>query len=382
MNTSSISNNKTAVFVANRAFALTNSRKSLIRQFIKSDWKVAVVIAEPDEYANQLSELGATVELAPFYRGGFHIHQDLAAIAALIRIYRHYLPTIVHHFNAKPIIFGNLAARFSPDTVSVNTITGLGHAFAEGKFIRMLAALGYQTSLSKGITIFQNSDDLRLFTDHGWVRSDQTRLVLGSGVNTDCFHPRAFRRNSNDPIRILMVARLLWQKGIREYVEAARIVHEKYPSVRFDLAGEWDTVHPDAVDKTWLEDAINDGAIQYLGFISDIAERLRISRIFVLPSYYREGMPRVVLEASASGLPVITTDAPGCREAIVDGKTGILIPPKDSIALAKALTQLLNDPKKRNQMGKAGRELMKEQFDIRAITRQYLSIYRDLGIDI
>lgn len=381
MTTASASKARIAVFVSNRAFALTNSRELLINHFLESGWKVFIAVTEKDAHANRLFELGAAIKTVPFDRGGIRIGRDLASLTTLMQLYRDQRPAFVHHFNAKPIIFGNLAALLDPGIVSVNTITGLGHAFVEGQFIRKLAGLGYRISLSKGVTIFQNSDDMHLFLERGWVKPDRARLVLGAGVDTERFFPSNPGSKEADSQRVLMVARLLWQKGVREYVDAARIVRKQYPNVRFELAGELDPVHPDAIDRQWLEAATSDGTIEYLGFVGDVPDRLRTSTLAVLPSY-REGMPRVVLEASASGIPVITTDTAGCREAVLDGETGILIPPRDSAALADAVIQLLSNPAKRRQMGLAGREWVEKQFDIRAVVRQYLAIYREFEIEV
>jgi glycosyltransferase involved in cell wall biosynthesis len=176
-----------------------------------------------------------------------------------------------------------------------------------------------------------------------------------------------------------MATRLLWQKGVREYVEAAQIVRKEFPSARFDLAGEWDPMHPDAVDQEWVMQAVQQGNINFLGYLHDLPEQLRFTNLFVFPSSYREGVPRVLLEAAASGVAVVATDAPGCREAVIPGETGILVPPQDSQALAEAILQLLRRPDQLRQMGQTGRQMAIAQFDIQAITEKYFSLYQELG---
>jgi len=368
------------VFTAIRGFALASSRMRLIQHFLDCGWRVVAATAE-DDYAHRLAEAGAVVEPVPFRRGGLAPVADARAIWRLLRVYRRYRPSLIHHFQAKPILFGNLVARMFPAARVVNTITGLGHAFVAGGLARHLAAAGYGLFLSRSeATIFQNPDDWQLSLDEDWLPADKAHVIVSSGVDLDSFRPRDVEPNGSAR-RVLMVGRLLWEKGVKEFVTAARQVKGQFPHVRFQLAGEWDPIHPDAVNRSWIESAVADGCIEFLGYLDDMPRQLRRSDLFVLPSY-REGAPRVVLEAAASGLPVITTDVPGCRETVLDGETGFLIPPKDSEALAGALSRLLSDSTLRRQMGAAAREHAERKFDVHLITERYLSVYRDLGIEI
>jgi glycosyltransferase involved in cell wall biosynthesis len=161
----------------------------------------------------------------------------------------------------------------------------------------------------------------------------------------------------------------------------AEALKEAYPEAQFYLAGEWDEAHPDGIPKEWIQSSVSRGSIKFLGYLEKMPEELRRADIFVLPSY-REGLPRVLLEASASGLPVITTDTPGCRDAVLDGVTGILIPPRDHQALAEAIRKLIESPNLRKQMGQQGRGLIEDRHDIKAITGQYLDLYASLGVGI
>ena len=368
------------VFVANRGYALTSSRIYLIRRFLAQGWRV-VVATSRDHHAQQLELEGATLETAIFQRGGLFIYSDLQALQSLVRIYRKYRPRLIHHFHAKPIILGTLAARWINGAKVVNTITGLGHAFISGGLSQWLAEMGYRQMLSRStMTIFQNSDDLQLFMQKGWVTSRNSGLIISSGVDTERFRPLGAGRHELP--RVLMATRLLWEKGIREFVEAAQIIKRENPSVRFQLAGEWDLEHPNSVDPKWVESVAHTGTIEFLGYLTNLEEELPWIDIFVLPSYYREGMPRVLLEAAACGIPVVTTDAPGCREAVVDGETGFLVPPRDGIALARSISTLLCNPPLCQRMGIAGRQRVLEKFDIRRITEQYLNTYHSIGIKI
>ncbi|NEQ64709.1 MAG: glycosyltransferase family 4 protein [Symploca sp. SIO2D2] len=381
INLNHISIENCVVFVANRGFSLINSRLLLMQWFLSSGWKV-VAVTSKDDFVEKLSSLGVIWEEAWFDRGGLSLLQDIQATLTLAQIYRKYQPCLIHHFNAKPILLGNLATFCINRVKVVNTLTGLGHAFIHGGLTRFLAATGYQLLLSKGdATIFQNNDDRELFLKEGWIPEDKAKLIVSSGVDTKRFAPNYTQHNNEAP-QVLMVARLLWQKGVREFVEAARIVKQRYPHVCFNLAGEWDLVHPDSVDQAWIQETVKQEMINFLGYLKNIEEHLCSTSIFVLPSFYREGVPRVLLEAAACGVPVVTVDVPGCREAVVEGITGKLVPPRNSQALADAIAELLISPSLRIQMGKAGRQRIENNFDIRMITEKQINIYREIGVNI
>jgi glycosyltransferase involved in cell wall biosynthesis len=373
--------NPCVIFVANRGFGLTNSRLALVQHFVSSGWRVVAATAG-DAYAAQLSAMGVTVEPVSFHRGGPAPFLDAQTLLVLTRIYRRRRPALIHHFNAKPIILGTLAAGFAGCGNVVNTITGLGHSFIQNGPTYQLAAAGYNLLLSRSTaTIFQNPDDQRLFVQRGWIPAHRARLIISSGVDSVHFRPAAASGPPAGSPRVLMAARLLWQKGVGEFIEAAEVVKEKYPAACFELAGEWDPVHPDAVDERWIQSAADSGIIEFLGYLSAMQQQLPARDIFVLPSY-REGAPRVLLEAAACGLPVVTTDVPGCRDVVVEGVTGLVTPPRDSQALAGAIMKLLQNPELRRQMGRAGRERVEAEFDIRAITGKYLALYREVGIAV
>ena len=371
------------IYVANRGFALAGSRLPLIRTFLEQDWRVIVATAA-DEYAHALEKEGAELEEVKFSRGGMGFFADLAAYNRLKKIYERYCPRLIHHFHAKPVILGSLAARHLPEQeVSVvNTITGLGYAFSRNGVNRWIAGRGYKLAMPfSTVTIFQNSDDRQLFLDNGWLDKRLTRLIISSGVNIDRYR-QVERKRPRNPITILMVARLLWQKGIREYVEAARLVKSRFPDCRFQLAGEVDALHPDAVTEHDLEKINADAAIDFLGFLPKIEDALMKADIFVYPSYYREGVPRVVLEASACGLPTIAADVPGTREAVIGNKTGYLVKPENMDALVDGISKLVENAELREKMGKQARKMAKERFDINVIVDEQLDVYRSIGVNI
>jgi glycosyltransferase involved in cell wall biosynthesis len=367
------------VFVANRGLALKGSRLLLIQHFLSLGWQV-VAATTRDDYAEQLLSAGVIVEPVIFYRSWFSPWQDIRALHALIKIYRKYRPCLTHHFNDKPIVFGNLSAHFVGGAKVVNNMEGLGYAFVRRGIRLHMAVTSFRLMLPRSdATIFLNPDDRKLFLENGWIPESKACLIVSTGVDTQRFCPGLAPRHK--ATRVLMATRLLWQKGIREFVEAAEIVKRERPTVRFQLAGEWDSVHPDAVDQEWIHAKVNRGSIEFLGYLNNMADQLRDIDIFVLPSY-REGVPRVLLEAAACGVPIVTTDAPGCRETVVDGETGRVVPPRDSTALAEAITELLTDPSLRHRMGQAGRRLVEKEFDAQIIAQKYLDVYHDIGIDV
>lgn len=373
-----------AILAANRGYALASSRRLLVEALLEQGWRVVLATAA-DAHARELVSLGA--ELAPvvFARSGAAPRADLAAFRALRALVERLEPRLVHCFHAKPVILGGLAAASSGASV-VHTITGLGQAFVRpglaGALTRRLAALGYGSVLPRAAAvIFQNPDDRELFLDRGWVSGERSHLVRGSGVDLERFAPPPEQRRERDDAapRVLMAARLLWPKGVREFVDAARQLRATRPGARFQIAGELDPEHAEAVPEAWLREREREGTIELLGYREDLERVLAAADVFALPSYYREGVPRVALEAAACALPVVAADAPGSRETVVDGETGRLVPPRDANALAAGLAELLDDPALARRMGRAGRRRVEREFDLRALTVEQLALYRRAG---
>ena len=262
----------------------------------------------------------------------------------------------------------------------MNSITGLGHAFVVGGLSARLAAVGYRTALRHcDIVIFQNRDDRELFLEKRWVVGEQARLIASSGVDTERFGCVDRAGRDRQTPKVVMLGRLLRQKGIPEFVEVARRVRRRWPEARFLLAGEPDADHPDAVDAAWLSGQQD---IEYLGRLSDVMPLLAEADLLLFPSFYREGVPRVVLEAAATGLPAVAFDVPGVREAIRDKETGYLVPARNLEALTDRVTSLLEDVSRRLRMGRAARALAESAFDARIIEGQHLQVYRSLGLPV
>ena len=370
-----------AIFSANRGYALTSSRASLIQRFLDHGWIVVLATAD-DEESRSLAELGAQLEPVVFNRGGLSPVADWKAYRRLRAIYDRWQPSLIQHFHAKPVIFGTLAARKAlGNSVRIfNAITGLGHAFITGGLGARLAGWGYSASMRRGdVAIFQNRDDRQLFLDRGWVNDEQARLIASSGVDVERFSVADRSDREGQAPVVVMLGRLLNQKGIPEFVEVARRIRQRWPEARFLLAGEEDLVHPDAVTADWIH---GQGSVEYLGRLSDVGPLLAQADLLLFPSYYREGTPRVVLEAAATGLPTVGFDVPGVREAVRDGETGFLAPDRDVDALTERVSRLLGDGSQRLAMGKAARQMVETEFDMRAVEQQYLAVYRELGAEV
>ena len=369
------------VFAANRGYALTSSRTLLIQNFLSAGWHVVLATAN-DAESQSLCEMGAHLEPVVFNRSGFSPWTDTKAYQRLRAIYTKWRPALVQHFHAKPVILGSLAARraLGDGVRVVNAITGLGHAFITGGVTSRLAGMGYGLARSStDRTIFQNSDDRALFVQRDWVDEDRARLIPGSGVDVERFAlADRYDRDGRSPV-VVMLGRLLRQKGIPEFVEVARRVKQEWPGATFFLAGEEDPVHPDAVTGQWVREQ---QSVEYLGRLADVGPLLAQADLLLFPSYYREGLPRVILEVAASGLPTVAFDVPGVREAVREGETGYLVPLLDVDGLTDAVKTLLEDEEKRLRMGRAARDMVEKDFDIRTVKERYLDVYRELGVDI
>lgn len=366
----------TAVFVANRSFGLVNSRAQLMVRLRDYGWRV-VAATSPGDWCGWLEAQGIEVAPVPFQRGGVSAG-DALSFRRLWDLYREIRPRLVHHFNAKPMTYGGLAARGLKGTRVVSTVTGLGYGFEAGRVEGLGARMAYGMAMRRAdAVIFQNMGDRELFLDRGWVCEGRARLIVSSGVELG-----RFSKPTGDPginSAVLMAARLLWGKGVGEFVEAARILRRRGHEGPFVLGGEWETDHPDGVQRGFIEEAEREGTIRFTGYIQDMPEALAGSGVFVAPSYYREGVPRVVLEAAASGRAVVAADASGAREVIRDGETGLLVPPRDATELADAIETMLRSPERRRVMGEAAHREAVAHFGLDAVTEQQLEVYREIG---
>lgn len=317
----------------------------------------------------------------PLTRSGKNPLSELRSLISLWRVMRTVRPSIVHLVTVKPVLYGGLAARVARVPAMVSAISGLGTLFVDGDgrvgWLRGLVQVFYRLALShrNSVVIFQNADDRQVLESIGALRPEQSRLIRGAGVTLQDYP--FLPEPEEGPVVVTMAARLLADKGAREFVEAARILADRGVPVEFRLIGDPDPGNPATVTAHQLVEWGTVPNLRLLGFRSDIAGQYAQSHIVCLPSY-REGLPKSLVEAAACGRAVVTTDVPGCRDAIEPGKSGMLVPARDAAALADAIQYVAEHPDTRRAMGVAGRRLAEREFAIDKIVAQHLAIYEEL----
>lgn len=323
-----------------------------------------------------LQQRGVGLEEVPLKRTGTSPVHDLGFLLALVGAMRRHRPTVLLPYTIKPVIYSTLAGWFTRVPRRFALVTGLGYAFTSnrrGLLQRLVIAL-YRMALARSHKVFfQNPDDEMYFRQTAILPLSVPSVILnGSGVDLGKYTMQPIPDAS--PV-FLMIGRLLGDKGVREYVEAARYVKACVPAVRFLLAG-WIDSNPDAISQNELDAWVADGSIEFLGKLADVRPVIEGASVYVLPSY-REGTPRTVLEAMAMGRPIITTDAPGCRETVVDGDNGFLVPVQSADALVEAMMKFIEDPSLATRMGKRSREIAEEKYDVHKVNAVML---REMGI--
>lgn len=365
------------VVAANDSWNIVNYRAGLIRALQSAGFEVTV-LAPDGPHRGAIESMGAAFRVVPMSPRGTSPTQDLGVVAKYVKVLREIRPAAFLGFTAKPNIYGSIAARICGVPV-INNISGLGSVFTRQSLLTRLVAALYKIALRRSVTVFfQNRDDQALFERMGLVRPDQGGLLPGSGVDVAHFAPRC-RAERSGPFTFLLAARLLWDKGVAEYVEATRRL--KSPSVRFRILGLIEPPGVSAVSPEKLSEWETAGLVEYLGSADDVRPVLAEADCVVLPSYYREGVPRVLLEASSMAIPVITTDAPGCRQAVDDGVTGFLCEPRSVTSLVAAMEQMMQlSPKAQAVMGSAARKKMEREFREEIVHRAYLEALARVGI--
>lgn len=317
---------------------------------------------------NQLSKIGVDYRDINIDRTSMSPIQAIRSIRDLVTLFRQTKPDAFLGYTIKPVLYGSIAARIARVPNIYSIITGLGYAFSnsgiKARVIGILVKLLYKVALRYNRKVFfQNPDNLHVFSSNGLLKSDeQAVLINGSGVDLDLFRLTPY----NTEMSFLLIARLISEKGIYEYVEAAKIIKKKYPKIIFSLVGYIDKKNPSAISKQELNTWIESGAIDFQGLLKDVRPAIEKCAVYVLPSY-SEGTPRTVLEAMAMGRPIITTDAPGCRETVQHGVNGFLVPTRDVPALVEAIEFYIKNPAEVNRMGMASRGIAEEKYDVHKV---------------
>ena len=364
-----------AILFANTDWYLYNFRLAYATFLREKGWDV-VFMSPTGEYAEKLEQAGFRHIPFEISRKGINPLQENEMIQRIKKIYEDEKPDLVHHFTIKCVIYGSLAAQEQGIKAIVNSITGLGYMFLSNKpHVRMLREVVkslYKRALRGTQVIFENPDDRNFFMEMGLVEESSSHIVLGTGIDTEKFTPEP--PPNSVPLTILP-ARMIWDKGVGEFVEAARMIHESGVKARFALIGNNDTGNPTCIPFDQLSRWQKEGNVEWWGWQDDVQTVISMSHIVCLPSY-REGLPKILLEAASCGRPIVATDVPGCREVVEEGMNGYLVPAKNANALKDALLKLIEDPEKRIEMGNASRELAIEKFSNQIINDKIYSVYQ------
>jgi len=310
---------------------------------------------------------------------------ELGLIVRLARLYRRIRPDLIHHITLRCVLYGSIAACFHRQAAVVNGVTGLGYLFSsDDTTVRLLrtAVLSVLYLVTRGRRpwwIFQNPDDKQLFARWGIIDEGNARVILGSGVDMQRFHvaSNGHEAPEDQPPVAIFPARMLWSKGAGVFVEAAQLLDERRTPVRMTLVGDTDPDNPEAIPSAKLHAWDERGIVEWWGYQDNMPEVFSRADIVCLPSMYREGVPKVLIEAASCGRPIVTTDAPGCREIVRDGWNGYLVPTGNAKAVADALSVLIQNPEERVEMGRNGRRLVNDRFSIEHVTESTIDLYNE-----
>jgi glycosyltransferase involved in cell wall biosynthesis len=368
------------LYVVNHAGFFLSHRLSLAQAAQAAGYDVHIATPAAIETETIRAE-GFPHHPVPLSRRGVRVWEEALTLRHLYRLYRTLNPDLVHHVTIKPVLYGGMMARLAHVPAAVYSVTGLGHVFvANGLKVRLLrqgVKLAYRLALGhpNARVIFQNPDDRALFVKNHLVDESKAVLIKGAGVNMSLFSPCP-ETETETPL-VLFASRMLWSKGVGEFVEAARRLREAGVTARFVLVGDVDPDNPASVPAARLEAWRDGGAVEWWGHRNDMAAVFAQSHLVCVPSY-GEGVPKVLIEAAACGRAIVTADVPGCREIVRHGENGLLAPVRDAGALAERLRQLIEDPALRRRMGVRSRSIAEAEFSLEQVVRETLAVYREL----
>ena len=342
----------------------------------KSNGFEVIVLAPPSPLQNEIQSMGFRFVPIELSRKGINPFKEIQTVLQFKKLFQKIKPDVLHAFTIKPVVYGLLATYLQDIPKKIVTITGLGYLFInqslKGKLLRWIAGLLYRLALRKADkVIFQNQDDQKLFIEKGWVKTDNSLVIPGTGVDTEKFSPKPAPK---EPCTFVFPARFLSDKGIYELMMATEILHQKELNFKVRLCGKLDPGNPASLTQHELNDFLEKPEVQLVGFVKDMSKEFLQGRVAVLPSY-REGLSLALIEAASSGLMIITTDAPGCRDVVENEKNGILVPVGHAQKLAEAMEKAIENLALRLSMGQASRAKALESFEKAKVTGMNLAIY-------
>lgn len=372
------------IFFANTTWYLYNFRLATIQRLL-GDGHEVLVVSPPGKFGKRLVEHGCRWIPLAMERASLNPLRELATLGRLVGVLRRERPDIVHGFTLKCAIYGTIAARIARVPAMVSAVSGMGFVFTsnalKARILRPLvkALLRFALHGERSLLVLQNHDDALAFAQAGLVAPERIRIILGSGVNTFRFHPSNRTTHRYERLRVLLAARLLQEKGVREFIEAAAILRQQDRDIEFLLAGTPDPGNPHSISRAELRRWTEAGLVQCLGHVNDMPALLGSVHVLALPSYYREGVPKSLIEGAATGLALITTNQPGCREVVTqDGVDGLWVEPRSAQALAACIARLDDDRDWLAQLGDRAREQALKKFDERLVIQQTLEVYAEL----
>lgn len=372
--------NRRLLFVINDLDFFVSHRLPIATAARALGMKVDVAAAD-GVAASRLRAEGLMVHAVPITRSGINPFQELKTLWRLYRLFRHLQPDLIHTVTIKAVLYGGIAARLAGARAVVSAIPGLGHVFVRSGLFsslwRRLVLIGYRLALRqhRGSVIFQNPENRETLIRAGVIPQSDTVLIRGAGVDMNLFRPAPER---SGPIVIVLAARLLWSKGVGDFVAAARQLVADGVTARFVLVGAADAGNPSSISQQTLRMWHEQGVVEWWGMRSDMDNVFANCHIVCLPTVYGEGVPKVLIEAAASGRPIVATDVPGCREVVHDERNGLLVPPSQVTELVRALKRLIENPALRQEMGRKGRELVEREFSVERVVEETLRLYRGL----
>ena len=369
------------LFLVTEDWYFCSHRLALGRAAVQAGYDVTVA-TRVRGHASDITEAGMAVVALPWSRRSTRPWNELRTLASLYKLYRSFRPDVVHHVALKPVLYGSLVARIAGTRRVINAVAGFGYSFVASG-VRAAAARRVLDTTFRVLcnrtgskVLVQNPDDERVLVEDGMVGAGRVVVIPGSGVDTGRFAPGPDEARDGN-VRVTLVSRMLWSKGVGEFVDAARILRRKGVEFEAVLVGSPDPENPQAIPEETLRGWRDEGVVDWLGHDDDVPSVWARSHVAVLPSH-REGLPKTLLEAAACGVPMVATDVPGCREVVVDGRNGLLVPARDASALADAIERLVTEPAVRREMGRVARADAVAKFSEPVVIERMLALYRSM----
>ncbi len=364
------------ILFANTDWYLFNYRLPLA-EALRDEGHEVLLLSPAGKYAQRIQDDGYAWQAFDLSRRGANPFREYQTILRLMRIYRREEPDLVHHFTIKCVLYGSIAARKAGVKHVINAVTGLGYVFTNNNFftwlVKPVVEFLYQRVLKGSQVIFQNQHDLNFFVGNKLASERQCVLIPSSGVDVDKFKPASHTEVS--PL-VVLPARMLWDKGVKEFVDAAELVRQSGMKARFVLVGDVDDGNPSSIPRGQLQEWQKKGAVEWWGWQEDMVSVYQQASIICLPSY-SEGLAKSLIEGAACGCPLVASDIPGCREVVENGLNGLLVPPRDVLALAEALLSVLSDKKLMRRMGAESRKIAVSKYSVQRVVAKTISVYNN-----